>query len=137
MNINLRIVILGGFVFVLLALMVFRSCSRPPKKGELVYQTNCASCHGANGEGFRNLIPPLTDSNYLDNHSADFACIVGYGLDEEITVNGVKFNQPMAGLENLNTVEITNVANYVYERWSTSKKKFTSKEIEIALANCD
>jgi mono/diheme cytochrome c family protein len=43
----------------------------------------------------------------------------------------------MAGLENLNNIEITNVANYVYERWSTSKKKFTPKEIEIALANCE
>jgi mono/diheme cytochrome c family protein len=78
----------------------------------------------------------MTDANYLDANIDNFACIVGYGLDEEIMVNGQPFNQPMAGLENLNTIEIANVANYVYERWSTSKKKFTPKEIEKALANC-
>ena len=137
MNINLRIVILGGFVFTLLVLMFFRSCSRPPQKGATIYKNNCASCHGMDGEGFRNLIPPLTDSNYLDTHETNFACIVGYGMDEEITIKGTKYNSPMAGLENLNNVEIANVANYVYDRWSTTKKKFTPKEIENALANCE
>ena len=137
MNINLRVVILASFVVVLLVLMILRSCSRPPQKGELVYKTHCASCHGNNGEGFRNLIPPLTDSNYLDSHADDFACIVGYGIEGEIMVNGVTFNQPMAGIEALNNVEIANVANYIYERWSKSKKKFTAKEIETRLANCE
>lgn len=136
MNVNLRVVILGSFVLILLALMIFRSCSRPPQKGKLVYENNCASCHGINGEGFRNLIPPLTDSNYLDANANNFACIVGYGMDEEVTVNGIKFTQPMAGLEQLTPTQIANVGNYVYGRWSTSNKIFTPKEIETLLGNC-
>ena len=136
MNVNLRVVILASFVLILLSLMMFRTCTRPPQKGKVVYENHCASCHGVNGEGFRNLIPPLTDSNYLDTHVDNFACIVGYGLDAEITVNGVKYNQPMAGIEALTPTQIANVANYVYGRWSTSKKKFTAKEIETLLANC-
>lgn len=137
MNVNLRIAILGGFVVLLLVLMFFRSCSKPPQKGALVYKNKCADCHGANGEGFRNLIPPLNSADYLDQHIDDFACIVAYGISDTLTVNGVQFHQPMAGIPELNEVEIANVANYVYEQWSTSKNKFSPKEIEIRIANCE
>ncbi len=136
MNVNLRVVILSSFVLILLALMIFRSCSRPPQKGKVVYQNHCASCHGNEGEGFRNLIPPLTDSNYLDANQDNFACIVGYGMDQEVIVNGTSYTQPMAGIEQLTPTQIANVANYVYGRWSTTKKKFTPKEIETLLGNC-
>ena len=136
MNVNLRVVILSSFVLILLVLMIFRSCSRPPQKGKVVYQNHCASCHGNEGEGFRNLIPPLTDSNYLDANQDNFACIVGYGMDQEVIVNGTSYTQPMAGIEQLTPTQIANVANYVYGRWSTTKKKFTPKEIETLLGNC-
>jgi mono/diheme cytochrome c family protein len=137
MKINIRIYILSSFVVILLLVMCFRSCPAPPKKGELGYEQKCASCHGVNGEGFRNLIPPMNDSAYLAKHIDDFACIVAYGLDEKITVNGVDFDQPMNGIEELNSIEIANVANYVYERWGNTPKKFTPQEIEKRIANCE
>lgn len=136
MNVNIRVIILSSFVAILLLLMVVRSCKRPPQKGLTIYTNHCASCHGENGEGFRNLIPPLTDSKYLKEHMDDFACIVGYGLDKPIVVNGVTYTQPMAGIEALNPTQIANVGNYVYERWGDTTKKFTPREIETALANC-
>lgn len=46
-----------------------------PKKGEALYATQCASCHGANGEGIKNpdgknyLYPPLWGENSY-NHGA-------------------------------------------------------------------
>lgn len=137
MKVNIRVIILSSFVLLLLTLMIIRSCSRPPKKGELVYKEKCASCHGVNGEGFRNLIPPLTDSVYLMEHSNDFACYVAYGLKKPITVNGIDFDQPMQGIVELNPIEIANVANYVYERWGDPNKKFTPQEVETRLANCE
>lgn len=137
MKINIRILILSAFVVTLLLVMFFRSCTTPPKKGELVYQQKCASCHGSNGEGFRNLIPPISDSTYLAEHKNDFACIVAFGLDKKILVHGVEFDQPMQGIEELNAVEIANVGNYVYERWANSSKKFTPQEVEKRIANCE
>ena len=137
MKINIRVIILSTFVVVLIGLMIVRSCSRPPKKGETVYMEHCSSCHGINGEGFRNLIPPMNDSVFLDTHSDEFACIVAYGMQRPITINGVKYEQPMAGIEKLNNIEIANVANYVYERWSNPNKKFTAKEVENSMANCE
>lgn len=136
MNVNIRVIILSSFVFLLLTLMIVRSCKRPPIKGQTLYENHCASCHGKEGEGFRNLFPPLTDSVYLKEHMDEFACIVGFGLDKPIVVNGVTFTQPMAGIEGLNPTQIANVGNYIYEKWSGTNKKFTPKEIETALANC-
>lgn len=137
MNINFRVVILATFVIALLSVLMLRTCSAPPKKGKVVYQNNCASCHGEEGNGFRNLIPPLTDSAWLANHSDEFACIVAYGIDREITVNGSKYQQPMHGINTLNNVEIANVGNYIYSRWSDDNIKFTPKQIEKALLNCE
>ena len=137
MKVNIRIYILSSFVLILLLALFIRSCSTPPNKGELVYQNKCASCHGANGEGFRNLIPPMNDSSFLMENQDDFACIVAYGLDKKINVNGIEFDQPMQGIAELNSIEIANVGNYIYERWSNGSKKFTPKEIESRIANCD
>ncbi len=137
MKVNIRVIILSSFVLLLLSLMIIRSCTRPPKKGALIYKEKCASCHGMNGEGFRNLIPPLTDSLFLMQNADEFACYVAYGLKKPILVNGVEFEQPMQGIIELNPVEIANVANYVYEKWGDPNKKFTPQEIENRLANCE
>lgn len=136
MRIKTGIFILSGFVLFLFLLVSIRSCSLPPKKGLTVYTQYCASCHLDDGQGFRNLIPPLTDAIFLQDHIDEFICIVGYGVDEEFIINGVKFNLPMAGIEELTPTQIANVANYVYGRWGGVDKKFTPKEVEIALANC-
>jgi mono/diheme cytochrome c family protein len=137
MNVNIRVIILSTFVVTLLLVLILRTCSAPPNKGELVYQNNCASCHGADGEGFNKLIPPLTDSAWLAQNSDRFACIIVEGINEEITINGQKFHQPMYGINQLNDVEIANVGNYIYKRWSDPNIKFNAKQIEKALMNCE
>lgn len=137
MNINMRVIILITFVVALIGVIMLRTCSAPPKKGKVVYQNYCASCHGEDGKGFRNLIPPLTDSNWLANHADEFACIVVYGIDSEIVINGTSYQQPMHGINALNNVEIANVGNYIYHRWSSNDIKFTPEQIEKALLNCE
>lgn len=137
MKINIRIIILSSFVLTILFLLIFRACERPPKKGEFVYEKKCASCHGFEGEGFRNLIPPLNDSTYLMTNWENIACIVAYGMDQKITVNGVEYDQPMEGLPELNSIEIANVTNYLTERWGDPTKKITSEEVEKRMANCE
>ena len=138
MSVNLRIIILGSFVAILLGLLIFRSCERPPQKGKKLYAENCASCHGFQGEGFRNLIPPLNDSVFLQENKEEFACIIAYGLDKSITVNGTTYNSPMEGFANLNAIEIANIANYVYANWGGEiSEKFTSQDIEKTLLNCE
>lgn len=135
MRINIRIIILASFVAILLIVLFARSCSNPPNKGEVVYNNQCASCHGTNGDGFRNLIPPLSDSTFLMGNQNSFACIVLNGLDSNILVGGNYYDNPMEGI-NLTPIQLTNLANYVYNRWGDPEKKFTLKEIENSIANC-
>ncbi len=137
MKIGIRIWILSGFVVTLLLFLFVRSCAMPPRKGEVLYERNCASCHGKNGEGFKKLIPPLNDPAYLDTHQDIAGCVIYFGLDSAITVKGIRYEgQPMAGLPHLSTVEITNIVNYVYEKWSNSKRVFKEPEIKKQIENC-
>ncbi len=130
-----RLLIIAGIVVVIISVLVLRTCSAPSDKGRLVYEQHCANCHGDNGEGFA-MYPPLLKADYLDQHSSQFACITQYGLKEEIMVNGKKYNQAMPANLNLSSTDITNLANYVYQTFSTSGKTFTQDEIKKQLENC-
>ena len=127
MKINVRIWILSLFVFTLLSMMMIRTCERPPKKGEEIFMNHCASCHGNDGEGFRNLIPPLTDAKFLQENRDEFGCIVAYGISRKIEVNGKTYRQPMYGISELSATEIANVGNYIYEKWGIPKKNLQEK----------
>ncbi|MGI4872932.1 MAG: c-type cytochrome [Janthinobacterium lividum] len=92
-------------------------------QGERLYGQHCASCHGAQGEGIGQLVPPLAGSDYLAGHRAQLACIVRQGLQGPITVKGVGYNQLMLGVQDtathrhLSPAQITNLLNYLERAW--------------------
>lgn len=45
--------------------------SASEKIGEVAYNTNCASCHGANGAGQDGVAPPFVHRIYEPNHHGD------------------------------------------------------------------
>jgi len=105
--------------------------------GQKVYTTHCQNCHGANGEGLGKLYPPLTDTVFLNVNRDKLACIVKNGMTGEITVNGVKYNQEMPGVPQMNTTDIAYVLTYVTTYFGNSKTHFTKEEIEKYLAECE
>lgn len=104
--------------------------------GQKVYTTHCQNCHGANGEGLGKLYPPLTDTVFLNVNRDKLACIVKNGMSGEITVNGVKYNQEMPGVPQMNATDIAYVLTYVTTYFGNSKTHFTREEIEKYLAEC-
>ncbi|WP_149525213.1 MULTISPECIES: c-type cytochrome [Sphingobacterium] len=105
--------------------------------GQKVYTTHCQNCHGANGEGLGKLYPPLTDTVFLNVNRDKLACIVKNGMSGEITVNGVKYNQEMPGVPQMNATDIAYVLTYVTTYFGNSKTHFTREEIEKYLAKCE
>ncbi len=66
------------------------------KRGAIVYEDFCVTCHLPNGKGEEKIVPPLAKSDYLmDNR---FASIKGikFGQKSEIIVNEVVYNNVMA-----------------------------------------
>lgn len=105
--------------------------------GERLFKAHCANCHLDQGEGLGALIPPLANSDYLAAHRDKLPCIVRYGLKDTITVNGKVFAEQMTGIDALNDIQLSNVCNYVLQRFGGGQKPFSFEEMERVLNGCE
>lgn len=122
---------------ILSLLLVLFACQRNPwRDGEWIYQKNCASCHGENGQGLGELIPPLAGADFLEKNPGQLPCIVRNGLQDTIVVNGKTFVQPMAGVPHLSDIEITNLLNYVNHAWGNDYGVYKLEEVRGLLEKC-
>ena len=88
------------------------------------------------GSGLESLIPPLAGSDYLRNNSLKTACIIRYGQNEPIQVNGVLYTNPMPGTKRLSDFEITNITNYILQAWGNDYGIVKLGDIREELKNC-
>lgn len=88
------------------------------------------------GTGLQGNIPPLAGSDYLRKNPAATACIIRYGLQEPVTVNGKVYDQPMAGIPQLNEFEIANIINYIHHSWGNDLGYFPLEKVRAALETC-
>ncbi len=92
------------------------------KIGAQVYGSRCVSCHGPEGKGGQG-VPPLAGSEWVAGAEAGVARqtrIVLYGVQGEITVNGLKFNANMPAWGTLRDYELASVLTYIRNSWSNS-----------------
>lgn len=124
-------------VILICFLFIFTHCNvEPYSQGKILYDRNCSSCHGSNGEGLKNLYPPLAKSDYLNKNQNRLACIIKKGINEPILVNEKPYNELMYGITHLNAVEITNIANYINTNWGNNNPIVKVEIIEQQLKNC-
>lgn len=101
--------------------------------GHAVYIAHCAPCHGDNGEGFRRVYPPLVDSRFFTTDLERLPCVIRYGLQGEITVGGVVFNQQMPGNSRLTNEDMLMLINYLQQRWGAEEQPV---DVEKWLKTC-
>ena len=94
------------------------------KAGEVVYNQTCFACHQANGQGLPGVFPPLAKSDYLMADAKRAIGVVITGLQGEIEVNHVKYNQVMTP-QNLNDEQIANVLTFVMNSWGNEHEAIT------------
>ncbi len=97
------------------------------QRGKAVYDDLCITCHLDNGKGVPKIFPPLANSDYLKNKRKESIKAVKYGLSGEITVNGVKYNTPMASL-GLTNDEVADVMNYITNSWGNKNEKMITED---------
>jgi len=82
--------------------------------GQTVYQQNCSSCHGANGQGMPGTFPPLAGNPMVTGDPKKVIKVVGNGLTGPIEVGGTKYNGQMpAWKASLSDKDIANVVTFV------------------------
>ena len=99
------------------------------KRGEEVYATNCSSCHMPNGEGLEGAFPPVAKTDYVKDHKRAINIILE-GQEGEITVNGKKYNVPMAALSHLSDQQVADVLNYIRNSWSNKNPMIKATQVK-------
>lgn len=121
----------------LLSFFALLNCNQKPyAHGKIMYENFCVNCHMEDGSGLIGNIPPLANADYLTKHADKLACIIRYGITEEITVNGKKYSTPMEGVPQLTDVEIANIINYINHEWGNNNGYTTIKQVQTQLSNC-
>ncbi len=118
------------------AILLVQCQTQPYKQGQWLYNEYCSNCHMENGQGLAGLIPPLAQADYLAEYNLQTACTIRYGLADTIQVNGKTYAQPMAGIERLNAVEITNIINYINQAWGNELGYVSLESVESQLEKC-
>ena len=104
--------------------------------GKVVYQSKCQNCHGDNGEGLSALMPPLTDSVYLQANKHELPCIIKHGLNKPISINGKNFYGEMPAID-LPPVEMAEVITYITNSFGNKMGVTTTQMAEDDLNECE
>ncbi len=106
-------------------------------QGQVLYQTHCSNCHQTNGKGLGRLYPPLDQSDFMDRNFEEVVCIVKYGSQGRLVVNGVEYNMAMKGIPGLTELEVAEIITYIYNSWSHRKGLVDVSEVSQLLSACN
>ncbi len=129
--------ILGPALVGLVVVLILLYSTRATDQGAELYAVHCQSCHMENGQGLRGVIPPVAKADYLSIHRAELACLIRYGAENPMVVNGKTYQQAMPGNEQLTETDIANVLNYVLKSWGNEEKPLSLQEVQNQLEACD
>ncbi len=104
-------------------------------RGLGLFRTHCATCHGPDGRGIRDLAPPLLASEFVEGSPELLADLILYGLQGPITVNGVNYDfaAAMPGLKmspHLTDLQIVEIGNYIRNAFTTSPQTLTEEMVK-------
>lgn len=106
------------------------------RMGKTLYITHCTNCHQADGKGLGTLYPPLAKSDYLMKDPVKTVCLIKNGIQGEIVVNGITYNQPMPAHDNLTNIEIAEIITYISNSWGNKSGLHEVNTIEKAADSC-
>jgi mono/diheme cytochrome c family protein len=106
-------------------------------QGEKLYIQHCSNCHQTTGSGLGLVYPPLNKSDYLENNFEKVICLIRYGVDGELMVNGKIYNQKMHGIPALSDLEIAEIATYIYNTWEHQRGMVDVSEVSAIQSKCN
>jgi len=119
-----------------LAIALLSCESKPFRQGEILYLNFCANCHIEDGSGLAGNIPPLAGADFVAQNQGQLACIIRYGMEGSVVVNGITYQNPMAGIPQLSEFEIANIINYINQAWGNDFGYLPLKTIRESLEEC-
>lgn len=106
-------------------------------QGRKLYSQHCANCHQPDGRGLGKLIPPLAGSDYLKENKENVLCIIRWGMEGTVVVNGQEYNQPMPANPQLKDIEIAEIATYIRNAWGNKGEFVQVQQAQEWLRECE
>ena len=108
----------------------------PYNEGKELYTAHCANCHGDDGSGLGELIPPLAKADMLKQLDIQVACLMRKGIAGKMVVNGIEYDNVMPANAQLSDVEIQNIANYIHNSWGNTREFISLDAVRHVLNDC-
>ncbi len=105
------------------------SAMAAPPSGEAIYLEKCAMCHLPSGQGAPPAFPPLAGSDWLLAERTRTIRAVCEGLEGEIKVNGISYNNVMPA-QVLDDGQVAAVLTYIATAWGNQAPAFTVEEVK-------
>jgi mono/diheme cytochrome c family protein len=126
---GLHIAVLTGFFLVSSSVSSQGLNSATAKRGRILYEKHCASCHQLDGNGVPRLIPPLTGTDFVSGDKSRLIRILLEGLNERIVVQEEEYYSPMASFKHLTDQQIADVLSYIRASFGPKASVVTAPEV--------
>ncbi len=138
-----RTYLIQAIFFSLIGAMVL-SCQEASEKefsqyytaGKSIYEARCQNCHGAKGEGLADLAPPLTDSVFMKEDKAQFACSIKHGTNRKISVHGKIYEDKMPSFPEFAPIDIAKVMVYMTNSFGNNQGFYRYEQVMSDLEKC-
>ncbi len=97
--------------------------------GENLYYTYCSVCHQSNGRGAGGRWPPLAGSRWVNGDKKELIAIVLNGMEGEIEVKGVIYNEVMPQHGFLKDKDVAEILTYIRQSFGNNSGPVTEKEV--------
>jgi ubiquinol-cytochrome c reductase cytochrome b subunit len=98
---------------------------------ETVYAQNCASCHGAQGQGVPGAVAALAGNPYVIGDPNDVIATVLNGRTGPLRIKGVTYNGLMpAWKDKLSPAEIAAVITFIRSSWGNNATPVTEAQVK-------
>ena len=105
-------------------------------QGKRLYAQHCSNCHQPDLSGLAKLYPPLDTSDYMQNNLKEVACLIRYGIEEPLEVNGITYTQPMPAIPSLTNLEIAEILTYIYNTGEHEHGLISVRKLDSLMTNC-
>lgn len=138
-----RLLVASFFAFVVIGLLY--SCQSEEEityaryyvNGKGVYENHCQSCHGKDGNGLKDLYPPLTDTTFLKVNKDKIACWIKFGIKGKMIVGGKEYEGEMPAETHLSDIEIAALITYITNSFGNKQGLYEADDATNDIRNCE
>lgn len=87
------------------------------ERGAQLYAEQCALCHRPDGQGVKDLYPPLAGTDWVTGSKPRLINLVLRGMTDPIEVKGVTYEEPMPPFAHLSDEEIAAILSFIRQSW--------------------